>query len=299
MTPAARRGLCRRSLHAVIVAAAGLAVSAAVPIPAEPPLTTSDIAELAKAAERYHGLPVARALAEQPSRIARRFAALPAHPKGPEALVLAIGGDGYQEIFDREAHRAAAVLGSRAGGPAVVLSNSPAQVTRGLLASRETVALAAAAIGSRTRPGDTLLVYLASHGGEDGSIAMDAPRLDFAPLSATVLARDLARAGIKRRIVIVSACYGATWIKPLASPSTIVIAAAAVDRTSFGCDDRRELTVFGKALLGELANRRQSLAQAFARAKLRIAAEERVEGATPSLPQAWVGRDMAAAWTRP
>ncbi len=253
----------------------------------------------AKAYARFRGLALADAVAAQPSRIARAFAALPAHGSAPETFVLAVGGSGFQEIFDREARRAAAILTTRTTGPSVVLSNTPGQVERGLLASPATVALATAAIGRRERPQDVLIVYLASHGGDDATIEMAAPRLDFAPLSAGALARDLARAGLKRRIIIVSACYGATWIKSLASPSTIMITAAAVDRTSFGCDDSRELTVFGKAILGELANRDQSLAQAFARAKRRIATEERAEGETPSLPQAWVGRDMVGAWTRP
>lgn len=260
---------------------------------------SDDAGDLDQAYQRFRDLSVEDALIDQSDRIARRFAALSAHGTAPETFVLAVGGSGFQEIFDREARRAASVLAARNGGPSLVLSNSPDQVKEGLLASPRTVGLALAAIGRRASKGDTLLVYLSSHGGRDARIAMAAPRLDFVDLAATGLARDLARAGIRRRIVIVSACFGATWIKPLASPSTIVIAAAAVDRTSFGCDDSRELTVFGKAMLGELANRDQSLARAFARAKLRIAAEERVEGATPSLPQAWVGRDMIAEWSRP
>lgn len=250
-----------------------------------------------KQAAHFEGLPVTDALIDQRPRIAARFAALPAHGPSPETFVLAVGGSGFQALFDREARRAAAVLTARAPGPSLVVSNSPDQVRSGILASPKTVALTIAAIGHRAVRGDTLVIYLASHGGRDANIEMDAPRLDFDDLTAPALAADLQRAGITRRIVIVSACFGATWIKPLANPTTILITAAAVDRTSFGCDDSRELTVFGEAILAELANRHQSLAAAFARAKLRIAAVERAEKETPSLPQSWVGSEMAAAWS--
>lgn len=293
-------------LLALAVAVAGTTIVAGKALPIKPALAAKPTAALApevdddtKAYARFRDLPVEDALIAQSGRIAAAFAALPAHGPAPETFVLAVGGSGFQEIFDREARKAAQTLTARTGGPSVVLSNTPGQVESGLLASPATVALATAAIGRRAQPQDLLIVYLSSHGGDDARIQMDAPRLDFAPLSASALARDLARAGLKRRIVIVSACYGATWIKPLASPSTILITAAAVDRTSFGCDDSRALTVFGKAIIGELAKPDQSLAQAFARAKLRIAAEERSERATPSLPQAWVGRDMVALWSKP
>lgn len=246
---------------------------------------------------RFEGLPVTDALIDQRGRIAARFAALPAHGAGPETFTITIGGTGYQAIFDREARRAADVLTARTPGPSIVLSNSPEQVTHGILASPKTVALAIAAIGHRAVRGDTLVIYLASHGGREANIVMEAPRLDFADLSAAALATDLQRAGIERRIVIVSACFGATWIKPLANPTTILMTAANVDRTSFGCDDSRDLTVFGKAILRELSNHRQSLAQAFSRAKQRIATDEHADHETPSQPQSWVGSEMAPVWS--
>ena len=246
---------------------------------------------------RYQGLAVEDALIDQSKRIDATFAALPLHGAGPETFVLAVGGSGFQVIFDREARVAASVLSAATAGPALMLSNSPEQVEKAILASPKTVALVIAAIGKRAVPGDMLLLYLTSHGGDDASIQMSAPWLGFDALTATALADDLRRAGIDKRIVIVSACYGASWVKPLATPSTIIVAAAAADRTSFGCDDTRELTVFGEALLGELRNRRQSYAQSFDRAKRRIARFERTEQVTPSLPQAWIGNKMTTIWS--
>jgi hypothetical protein len=256
----------------------------------------------AKAAEaamikRFEPLEIEDALVDQAARISAAVAALPAHSSGTETVVLAVGGEGYQAIFGREARRAADVLAARGGGPALVLSNTPEQVAAGLLASRRTVPMTLTALGKRARTGDTIIVYLASHGGEDASISMEAPYLEFAPLTADDLARALDAAGFARRIIILSACFAGSWIDRLASPTTIIIAAAAADRTSFGCDDSRELTVFGEAMLGELADPDVSLATAFDRAKQRIAATEAAEAVEASLPEARVGAEMTPLWS--
>ena len=252
---------------------------------------------LRAAYERFAPIAIDDALMAQPGRIAAQVAALPAHPASPETLVLAVGGEGYLAIFDREARRAAAVLAARGTGPSLVLSNTPGQAKSGIMASPATVAMTLAAIGKRARPGDLLVVYLTSHGSPEAFISMDAPRFDFGPLRASRLAQALDNAGLTRRIVIISACYAGSWIEPLANPTTIVVAAAAADRTSFGCDDSRDLTLFGESLLGELAHTELSLATAFARAKARVAASERAQQITPSLPQARVGAEMQGVWT--
>jgi hypothetical protein len=272
----------------------------ATPLEAKPakPKSAAEIAEAA-IIKRFEPLEIEDALVDQHARITAAVAALPPHPDSAEMPVLAIGGEGYQAIFDREARRAADVLTARGGGPALVLSNTPEQVESGLLASRRTVPLALAALGQRARPDDTLIVYLASHGGEDASVSMEAPYIQFSPMTADDLASALDAAGFQRRIVILSACFAGSWIDRLASPTTIVIAAAAADRTSFGCDDSRELTVFGESMLGELAAPGLSLATAFDRAKQRIAVTEKAEQVEPSLPQARVGAAMQALWSDP
>jgi hypothetical protein len=274
--------------------------SASAPRSKAAAITTAEAAaEAAEAAmiKRFEPLEIEDALVDQSARIDAAVAALPAHPEGAETVVMAVGGEGYQAIFDREARRAAAVLAARGGGPALVLSNTPEQVEGGLLASRRTVPLALTALGKRARPDDMLIVYLTSHGGEDASVSMEAPYIEFAPMTADDLAKALDAAGFKRRIVILSACFAGSWIDRLASPTTIVIAAAAADRTSFGCDDSRELTVFGEAMLGELADPDVSLATAFDRAKQRITATEAAEAVEPSLPEARVGAQMAPLWS--
>jgi hypothetical protein len=144
---------------------------------------------------------------------------------------------------------------------------------------------------------DVAVIYLSSHGSPEFWLATDLPdHRVLAPVSARSLAEALSQAGIKRRVVIISACFSGGWIPALASDDTIVITAAAKDRTSFGCNDTRRLTFFGEALLEGPLARGSSLRDAFAVLRTTVAGWEEREKVTPSLPQASVGRNMQALW---
>jgi hypothetical protein len=70
-------------------------------------------------------------------------------------------------------------------------------------------------------------------------------------LRAQTVAKFLREAGIRWKVVVVSACYSGTFVEPLADNHTIVITAASRSRTSFGCSDERHLTYFGEAFYRE------------------------------------------------
>jgi hypothetical protein len=95
-------------------------------------------------------------------------------------------------------------------------------------------------------------------------------------------------------VIILSACYAGGFIESLRDPQTIVITAAAADRTSFGCSNDRDLTYFGEAFYRDALPGARSLRDAFETAKAAIAARERVEHVTPSNPQAYFGAQMEA-----
>ena len=105
-------------------------------------------------------------------------------------------------------------------------------------------------------------------------------------------------AGIKRRIIIISACFSGSWIPALASADSIVITAARHDRSSFGCDDRRRLTYFGEAFLEGPLAQGASLREAFETARIRLERWEAGEKYIPSKPQVSVGRNMQTVWRR-
>lgn len=224
-------------------------------------------------------------------------------PGQPSVYILALATGGSQQIFGREAR---AVLGELKGkysdeARTALLSNAESDLRAVPLANRTNLEGAVAAMRTGYDPRrDLAVIYLTSHGGRDAALSTDLPDYtQLSPISAEFLAKTLNKAGITRRVVIVSACYSGTWIAPLASPDSIVITASATDRTSFGCDDSRRYTVFGQAIVDSDLNRGAPLGDAFAEIKRRVAGEEEKSGARPSQPQAYVGANMRSIWEHP
>lgn len=237
----------------------------------------------------------------QPQLVADSLARLDqASQASPPTFVVSIAAGGSQQLFGREARAVERLLsrrfGSNSGG--VLLSNARADLNKVPLANDTNLTAILAGIGKSADAARGLtVIYLTSHGGTNAALQTDLP--DYTRLheiSAQRLAAALDRAKIRRRIVIVSACYSGTWIKPLTSPDTIVITAAAADRTSFGCDDSRQYTVFGEALINGKLSDGASLAEAFAALKREVSLREAEQDAMPSLPQAFVGDRMRDVW---
>jgi Peptidase C13 family len=141
------------------------------------------------------------------------------------------------------------------------------------------------------RDQDVLVVYLTSHGASDFQLAAAHPPLQVDTLSPTELRRALDEAGIKHRVIVVSACYSGGWIGPLASDTTLVMTAADAQNTSYGCGKLSELTFFGRAVFGEQLRKTRSFEQAFAAAVPVIKQREEEAGKADgfSNPQISVG----------
>ena len=239
----------------------------------------------------------------QPALVAQQIAALHRRVTGASNLYsIAIAGSGAQALFGREAQLALKAVkahfgqGSRGG---VLLSNAEADQLHAPLATRGNIAAVAKGIsGMMDASHDIVFIYLASHGSRSAELASDLANMQSVQtITSSTTAQALNSASIHRRIIVISACFAASWIPALANDDTIVIAAAAKDRTSFGCDDSREVTVFGEVFLSSLASPTISLHDAFEAAKRKISVQERAANETPSQPQAYVGRNMQMLWT--
>ena len=139
------------------------------------------------------------------------------------------------------------------------------------------------------RDEDVLFLALSSHGSRDSTIAVsNTDRLEDG-LSAGTLADLLEESGIKWRVVVVSACFSGTFVKPLADDHTIVITAASKNRGSFGCSDQRDLTYFGEAFYRDALPHSTDLRIAFETARRDIRRREREQNFTPSQPQGYFG----------
>ena len=104
----------------------------------------------------------------------------------------------------------------------------------------------------------------------------------------------LDKAGITWRVLVVSASYSGSMIDTLADDHTLVITAAAADKTSFGCSDENDWTYFGDAYINTALRDDRSFIAAFERARSIIEAREQEERLTPSAPQIYVGAAIGA-----
>jgi hypothetical protein len=137
---------------------------------------------------------------------------------------------------------------------------------------------------------------LTSHGSQEG-LAIVNGTVPLLQLSPGELRHALDESGIKWRVVIVSACYSGVFIDALKAADTLVITAADSQHSSFGCDDDRDLTYFGEALLRDSLPGAKSLEEAFQKAKDLIRRREISEHKVPSNPQISVGSALHAKLT--
>ena len=220
----------------------------------------------------------------------------PGVPGTQELFVVTFAGFGSEDVFMRESLAAGRVLEARFGAQDRVLHlvNNPATVTRHPVASVSNLVLALHGLAARMQPQeDLLLVLLTSHGAEDGEFAVSLGDLGLNPLYPETLREVLAQAGIRWQVVVISACYSGTYLDALAGPETLLITAAAADRTSFGCEHRRRWTYFGEAYFNEALRETHSFTEAFVRARKQVIAREKGEGKTPSKPQMALGAQIA------
>lgn len=208
-----------------------------------------------------------------------------------------------EPVFESEASQGAARLTERLGarGRSVILSMGDGGLADSQYpeATPDNVLAALGRIGELIDPNeDLVVVFLTSHGAPDGSIVIQEAGRSRGVLRPAHLRDAFADAGIRNRVVIVSSCFSGAFIAPLVSDSTIVLTAAAHNRSSFGCQPQREWTYFGDAFFAESWGSGVSMLDAFDRAKTLIGEWERRDNLTPpSNPQAYVGaraRDMLA-----
>ncbi len=99
--------------------------------------------------------------------------------------------------------------------------------------------------------------------------------------------------GFKNRLLMLQACFSGQFVPPLANSNTIVVTAAAEDRSSFGCEAGNDWTFFGDALVNHALRQPLPLDVQLRRATALIAAAEERDHLLPSNPQVSMGSDTA------
>ena len=214
-----------------------------------------------------------------------------------------IGFAGYarEDVFLKEVEYAKQLFEKKydANGRTIALINNLSTIDHIPLATVTNLNYALRHIGDlMDTEEDTLVLFLTSHGSKDHGLSVDFWPLDLNQVTPEKLRSILDDAGIKWRIIIVSACYSGGYVKPLEDPNTVIMTAAASGRKSFGCGTDRDFTYFGEALFKDRLGHSQSIIEAFHLANDDITKREIKEGRKPSLPQLFVGsaiRDRLSA----
>jgi hypothetical protein len=237
-------------------------------------------------------------LFSQSARIDQSLAGVGREPSpSPKSYFLGFAGVGNQKVFSEEIGLASRVLGERydIADRKISLINDQRNLERAPLATLSGLKYALRGVASRMNlDRDVLFLSISSHGAQDPAIVVSNSQLPLQDVTDEDLADALEESGIKWRVIVISACYAGGFIDLLRDPQTIVVTAAAADRTSFGCSNDRDLTYFGEAFYRDALPAARTLRAAFDAAKTAIAARERREHVTPSNPQAYFGPEMEA-----
>jgi hypothetical protein len=220
----------------------------------------------------------------------------PGQPGQPELYFLGFAPDASEDVFLKEMRFVKRLFDERFGaaGRSIALASSRHALDEFPIASVTNLRRALARAGEAMNEEDTLFLFLTAHGFRDHRLSAVQPPLELAALTPTSLSRMLQDAGIKWRVIVVSACYSGGYIEPLRDDNSIVITASAPDRVSFGCEPGRDFTYFGQAYFRDALSRTRSFTRAFELAREIVGKQEAEEKLEASLPQIWVGPAIAA-----
>ena len=215
-----------------------------------------------------------------------------------DAYVVSIALDS-DPVFGREAAEAAKVLSRRydADGRTILLSaGSTVKAEDPVQGSPAHLSTALAAVaGKMDKDEDILVLFATAHGHDKGGLVYSDREDGFGLIGPKRLATILSDLGLKRRLVILSACFSGIFIPALNDPENITITAASAKKTSFGCQPSNDWTFFGDALINNALRQPQPLSQATDQAFALIKTWESTHKLTPSDPQFRKGR-KADVW---
>ncbi|HHJ13419.1 MAG TPA: hypothetical protein ENJ79_03455 [Gammaproteobacteria bacterium] len=244
----------------------------------------------------YRNLDAEAMFYAQPQRLQAALDALrPQRPGVADLYFLGFAGYARQDVFRKETEYARQLFDRRfdTAGRSLMLVNHLDTRDSLPLATSHNLARALRGIATRMDPEeDVLVLFMTSHGSRSHKLSVDFWPLPLNDITPAMLRHDLDQAGIKWRILIVSACYSGGFLQPLQTPWSWIASAAAPDRTSFGCGEHNDFTWFSEALLKEQLDHRFDFNAAFEAAASRIAEREQAHGYPASRPALYIGDAM-------
>jgi len=208
---------------------------------------------------------------------------------------LGLAGYAREDVFMNEVILAKELFDNRfdTRERSLLLINNSETVEEIPLANAHNLELAVMALAETMNTAeDILFLALTSHGSEDHKLSIDYYPLYMNDISPRKIKTILDKAGIKWRVIVISACYSGGFIEPLIDENTLIMTASDKDKKSFGCGHDGDYTYFGEALFGKHLRRERNFSTAFYAAKKDIEAREREESIEASMPQIRVGRNI-------
>ncbi|NRB42837.1 MAG: hypothetical protein HRU20_30935 [Pseudomonadales bacterium] len=208
--------------------------------------------------------------------------------EAPQLYMLGIAGWGKQEVFRREINFIEKQFENLYGieGKSAFLVNSQRSIEERPLATLISIKQSIQHFSEvMDKDKDILFLYATSHGGKKSGFTLGHKGISLEDLLPSHLKAMLDDSGIKHKVVIISACYSGAFIEPLKDEHTLIITAASKDNRSFGCDDDRLFTYFGKAFFEQSLNKSNSFTETFQKAKELINTWEQEKDLKPSKPQ--------------
>nr|WP_241093588.1 C13 family peptidase [Xanthomonas sp.] len=226
----------------------------------------------------------------------------PQRPGVTDLYVVGFAGDASEDVFRNETLYLRELFAQRfdAAGRIVTLINHADNLGAHAYApqaSYDNLAETLQRIGTlMDRREDALLLFLTSHGTEQHELYLQfgpGEDADYDTIAPAELRELLDDAGIRNRVIVLSACYSGGFVPALKSADTLIITAARRDRPSFGCGNTANATYFGRAWLIDALARTSDFVESYRLASTEITAREQAEGETPSYPQLYVGARIA------
>ena len=200
-----------------------------------------------------------------------------------------------QDVFMKETQSIAKLIGERfdTGGRSISLISHPSLVEKYPIATLTSLRYVLQKVGERIDPEeDVVLLHLTTHGSQTHELSVEFYPLRLQGIRPADVRAALDDAGIKWRIVVVSACYSGGFIEALKDAHTLIVTASDATHTSFGCGNDFDFTYFSKAYYDEALRKTRSFEQAFAMAKESVRQREQKEGLQASNPQMYIGEAM-------
>lgn len=221
----------------------------------------------------------------------------PQRPGQPDLYVVGVGGDSTEDVFRNETVYLDTLMSQRFGARGRVLtlinhSDSLIRTPRPL-ATLENLRAVLAGVGkTMDHDQDVLLLFMTMHGTPQHHLFVQMAPVYYDLIDPRELRKALDDAGIRNRVLVISACYSGGFVPALKNNDTLILTAAHKNRPSFGCGPDSDATYFGRAWLVDALNDTTDFVAAFEIAKKRIAEREKEEGFRPSRPQISVGKQI-------